>query len=152
MVGHRGQWAGEGRRGRGKRLWAVQATASELGRGDLAAAAAWLADHRPTEEAEVVCHGDMHPFNALIDDVGTVTVLDWSAAQLAPATLARFVPAKSSPCAVVARSAVSVRPSRLATPGAAIGWTCGRVARTPLCSTSGGMVGPGAPGSVRAGR
>jgi aminoglycoside phosphotransferase (APT) family kinase protein len=35
----------------------------------------------------VICHGDLHPFNILVNDAGDVTVLDWSAARLAPAAL-----------------------------------------------------------------
>ena len=26
-----------------------------------------------------ICHGDLHPFNVLVDDRGQTTVLDWSA-------------------------------------------------------------------------
>jgi aminoglycoside phosphotransferase (APT) family kinase protein len=52
-------------------------------RVDLAAAAQWLADHPRPPAPEVICHGDLHPFNEL--SVGkTVTVVDWSAALLAP--------------------------------------------------------------------
>jgi len=32
----------------------------------------------------VICHGDLHPFNLLVDADGAVTVLDWSAALVAP--------------------------------------------------------------------
>jgi aminoglycoside phosphotransferase (APT) family kinase protein len=31
-----------------------------------------------------VCHGDLHPFNLLADPDGTITVLDWTAAAIAP--------------------------------------------------------------------
>lgn len=31
----------------------------------------------------MVCHGDLHPFNLLVDDVGATTVLDWTGAILA---------------------------------------------------------------------
>jgi aminoglycoside phosphotransferase (APT) family kinase protein len=31
----------------------------------------------------VVCHGDLHPFNVLVDDERRVTVLDWSASLIA---------------------------------------------------------------------
>ena len=65
-------------------LESLRTTADALGRADLAAAAAWLQSHRPTAEPVVVCHGDMHPFNLLVDDRGETTVLDWSAAMLAP--------------------------------------------------------------------
>jgi aminoglycoside phosphotransferase (APT) family kinase protein len=55
------------------------------GRVDLEAAAAWLAEHSPGAAPEVVCHGDLHPFNVLVDADGCVTVLDWSGGLLAPA-------------------------------------------------------------------
>jgi aminoglycoside phosphotransferase (APT) family kinase protein len=61
-------------------------TAGERNRTDLAAAARWLTSHPPAPAPEVICHGDLHPFNLLIDDKGQVTVLDWSAAVLGPAT------------------------------------------------------------------
>jgi aminoglycoside phosphotransferase (APT) family kinase protein len=60
--------------------------ATALGRGDLAAAAEWL-EANPTGDGHVVlCHGDLHPFNVLVDGSGVVTVLDWSVAALAPPT------------------------------------------------------------------
>lgn len=37
-----------------------------------------VGDRRPAEGATVICHGDLHPFNLLVDD-GHVTVLDWTA-------------------------------------------------------------------------
>jgi aminoglycoside phosphotransferase (APT) family kinase protein len=43
-----------------------------------------LWDARPAEVDVVVCHGDLHPLNFLIDDDGAVTVLDWTAAAIAP--------------------------------------------------------------------
>lgn len=64
----------------------LQATTTALGRADLAAAGSWLASNRPDDGPAVICHGDMHPFNVLVDDTGAVTVLDWSAAVLAPAS------------------------------------------------------------------
>jgi len=64
-------------------LAAVARLAGEYGRPDLAAAAGWLADHPPRTAPDVICHGDLHPFN-LLDDGGQVTVLDWSTALLAP--------------------------------------------------------------------
>jgi len=60
-------------------------TASQtLGRADLTGAARWLADNPPPAEPDVICHGDLHPFNLLVDTDGAVTVLDWSAALLGP--------------------------------------------------------------------
>ncbi len=67
-------------------LQSLRSTSDALGRPDLAAAAAWLQEHPPATEPDVVCHGDMHPFNVLVDEHGETTVLDWSAAMLAPGT------------------------------------------------------------------
>jgi aminoglycoside phosphotransferase (APT) family kinase protein len=67
-------------------LDSLRSTSDALGRADLAGAAAWLQAHRPVDEPVVVCHGDMHPFNLLVDDSGNTTVLDWSAAMLASGT------------------------------------------------------------------
>jgi aminoglycoside phosphotransferase (APT) family kinase protein len=78
-------------------------------RDDLASAARWLIDHPLPSEPEVICHGDLHPFNALVAD-GQVTVLDWSACLLAPraydvAFTSRCSPSRRSTCP--ARSARS---------------------------------------------
>lgn len=67
-------------------LESLRSTSDALGRPDLVAAAAWLQAHPPAAEPVVLCHGDMHPFNLLVDDHGETTVLDWSAAMLAPGT------------------------------------------------------------------
>lgn len=61
----------------------LHTAASEYRRPDLTAAAQWLADHPPPPAPEVICHGDLHPFNVLVDGA-SFTVLDWSAALLAP--------------------------------------------------------------------
>lgn len=53
-------------------------------RTDLVQAADWLAAHPPSQSPEVICHGDLHPFNLLEDESGHVTVLDWSAGLLGP--------------------------------------------------------------------
>jgi aminoglycoside phosphotransferase (APT) family kinase protein len=57
--------------------------AGEYRRPDLAGAASWLADHPPRPAPDVICHGDLHPFNLLADG-SHVTLLDWSNALLAP--------------------------------------------------------------------
>jgi aminoglycoside phosphotransferase (APT) family kinase protein len=57
------------------------ATTHEYQRPDLMHAAEWLQQHSPRLDAEVVCHGDLHPFNVLVDG-NHLTVLDWSAALL----------------------------------------------------------------------
>jgi aminoglycoside phosphotransferase (APT) family kinase protein len=63
---------------------AARDSAAALGRLDLVGAAEWLAANPPVSEPEVVCHGDLHPFNVLVDAHGGVTVLDWSAALIGP--------------------------------------------------------------------
>jgi aminoglycoside phosphotransferase (APT) family kinase protein len=57
--------------------------AAEFRRPDLVAAARWLTDHPPAPAPDVICHGDLHPFNLLADG-DRVTLLDWSAALLGP--------------------------------------------------------------------
>jgi aminoglycoside phosphotransferase (APT) family kinase protein len=52
-------------------------------RDDLASAARWLIDHPRPPTPEVICHGDLHPFNVLAAGA-QLTVLDWSACLLAP--------------------------------------------------------------------
>jgi aminoglycoside phosphotransferase (APT) family kinase protein len=64
----------------------LAASAALHDRADLVAAAQWLEEHPPAPAPEVVCHGDLHPFNLLISPDGAVTVLDWSASLLAPAS------------------------------------------------------------------
>jgi aminoglycoside phosphotransferase (APT) family kinase protein len=58
----------------------LEADARALGRRDLALALRDLARRRVAEGPTVVCHGDLHPFNVLVDDRGDVTVVDWTAA------------------------------------------------------------------------
>ena len=65
------------------RLAAAEGFAAEFGRPDLVRAIRWLADHPPATAPDVICHGDLHPFNVLADG-DRMTVLDWSNALLAP--------------------------------------------------------------------
>ena len=60
--------------------------AALAGRQDLVRAARWLTEHPPAPAPDVICHGDLHPFNLLADG-DWVTVLDWSTALLAPRAL-----------------------------------------------------------------
>ncbi len=46
--------------------------------------ATWLDNHRPPPSTSVICHGDLHPFNLLIDDHSLVTVLDWTNTAIGP--------------------------------------------------------------------
>lgn len=43
----------------------------------------WLDDHAPDPGPQVICHGDLHPLNVLIDDGGTTWLLDWTTATIA---------------------------------------------------------------------
>jgi aminoglycoside phosphotransferase (APT) family kinase protein len=57
--------------------------ARALARRDLIDAVDRLAASRPVERAPVICHGDLHPFNLLVDPAGCVTVVDWTGTLLA---------------------------------------------------------------------
>ncbi|MEX1022932.1 MAG: phosphotransferase, partial [Dehalococcoidia bacterium] len=45
---------------------------------------AWLAAHEPPSSPEVVCHGDYHPMNVLVDGGRVAGVIDWPNLQFAP--------------------------------------------------------------------
>jgi len=64
-------------------LEAIADHAAGWQRPDLERAAGWLVSHPVAPTPEVICHGDLHPFNLLADE-RQFTVLDWSAALLAP--------------------------------------------------------------------
>jgi len=64
-------------------LASLAVMAAGYARDDLCAAARWLGDHRPSSAPDVMCHGDLHPFNLLADG-DRFTLVDWSAAVLAP--------------------------------------------------------------------
>jgi aminoglycoside phosphotransferase (APT) family kinase protein len=65
-------------------LWShLHAAATTLAHDELVGAVEVLHETRPPLRDGVVCHGDLHPFNLLVHD-GTVTVLDWTAAIVAP--------------------------------------------------------------------
>jgi len=66
-------------------LVALREMASDYGRPDLSAAAQWLIDNPVPPAPEVICHGDLHPFNLLVDGAD-LCLLDWTAAFLAPRT------------------------------------------------------------------
>jgi aminoglycoside phosphotransferase (APT) family kinase protein len=51
--------------------------AADADRPDLAHAASHMPRIRPPSEREAICHGDLHPFNVLVDG-DRVTVIDWS--------------------------------------------------------------------------
>jgi aminoglycoside phosphotransferase (APT) family kinase protein len=61
----------------------------EQGATGFVAARDWLKANRPPERGPlVICHGDVHPGNLLVDEHGTViALLDWSVATLAEPVL-----------------------------------------------------------------
>ena len=61
----------------------LRAGAELAGRHDLVDVVDTLARHTPTQGDDVVCHGDLHPFNLLLDG-DRISVLDWTAALVAP--------------------------------------------------------------------
>ncbi|HEX2784038.1 MAG TPA: phosphotransferase [Ilumatobacteraceae bacterium] len=65
------------------RLAAIRAAAGTRSRG-FDRLLDWFADHRPDQPTLVVSHGDIHPFNLLVDSDGRVTVLDWTNGDLMP--------------------------------------------------------------------
>lgn len=56
------------------------AAATALGLDDVAAGTGRLARRRPPAGPAVICHGDLHPFNLIIGDDATVTLIDWTGA------------------------------------------------------------------------
>jgi aminoglycoside phosphotransferase (APT) family kinase protein len=64
-------------------LAAIGRAASSFEPSRLGELGAWFEANRPTSSSNVICHGDLHPFNLLVDDMGGVTVLDWTNATIA---------------------------------------------------------------------
>ncbi|MGH9261048.1 MAG: phosphotransferase family protein, partial [Acidimicrobiales bacterium] len=65
-------------------VWAhLRAASDALVDDELTGALERLHDTQPPQHGGVLCHGDLHPLNLLID-ANTVTVLDWTAAVVAP--------------------------------------------------------------------
>ncbi len=56
-----------------------EAGAQALGNSELLRSVRRVAEQRPEEGPTVICHGDLHPFNLLVDH-DRVTVIDWTAA------------------------------------------------------------------------
>jgi aminoglycoside phosphotransferase (APT) family kinase protein len=63
-------------------LAGLQEASAAAGRADLAAAAGWLAAHPPAPGPQAICHGDLHPFNLLVEQ-GRWILLDWTTALIA---------------------------------------------------------------------
>lgn len=63
-------------------LGGLRDIAELAGRKDLVAVTDQLVESRPPSRVQVICHGDLHPFNVLTGADGDV-VLDWSLARVA---------------------------------------------------------------------
>jgi len=79
------QRAGLGGRGDGaeSRLQAIASAAATSSRG-FDRLLTWFDERRPHDPPLVMCHGDLHPFNLMVDDDGHTTVLDWTNGELMP--------------------------------------------------------------------
>ena len=62
----------------------------------------WFKANRAASNVEVVCHGDLHPFNLLVDQYGAMTVLDWTGATIAPPEMDIGLTAALLRCAPIA--------------------------------------------------
>jgi len=63
-------------------LASLTAATDRLGDRSLSSAASWLAAHPPRPSRQVIAHGDLHPFNLLVDQ-RSWTLLDWTSALIA---------------------------------------------------------------------
>jgi aminoglycoside phosphotransferase (APT) family kinase protein len=93
----------------------LRAGADACGRADVARALDQLAQDTPENGREVLCHGDLHPFN-ILDHDGTLVVIDWTGAVVA------------DPCFDLAFTALLLANPPLALPGPMrpLGQTAGR--------------------------
>jgi aminoglycoside phosphotransferase (APT) family kinase protein len=67
----------------GQMLPILRDWARRFQRDDLASAGTWLAEHPRPASPDVICHGDVHPFNVLANG-SQLTLLDWSSCLIAP--------------------------------------------------------------------
>lgn len=65
-------------------LVGIDTVASETPNAGFAEVARWLDEHTPVPGPGVICHGDLHPLNLLIDEHGVSWLLDWTTATIAP--------------------------------------------------------------------
>jgi aminoglycoside phosphotransferase (APT) family kinase protein len=69
----------------------------------------WLGENRPTATPSVLIHGDLHPFNLLVDGDRT-TLVDWTNAAIAPPEADLGLTAALLRCAPVPTPAIARRP------------------------------------------
>ncbi len=62
----------------------IDTAASESPAAGFAEVGRWLDDHAPVAGPDVICHGDLHPLNLLVDDQSETWLLDWTTATIAP--------------------------------------------------------------------
>jgi len=61
----------------------VEEAASRLNVAALTPVLSWLREHRPQPRVEVLCHGDFHPMNVIVDVDGSYGVIDWTLPRIA---------------------------------------------------------------------
>ena len=62
----------------------IDVAAIESPRSGFVEVGQWLNDHLPIAGPDVICHGDLHPLNLLIDEHDAAWLLDWTTATIAP--------------------------------------------------------------------
>jgi aminoglycoside phosphotransferase (APT) family kinase protein len=60
---------------------------AESGLQGLAPGVAWLVANRPTQVPPAICHGDLHPFNIMVDGNRITGVIDWGGLTIADPAL-----------------------------------------------------------------
>jgi aminoglycoside phosphotransferase (APT) family kinase protein len=107
-------------------LASLERRRARAGLAGLAQPMQWLHEHRPPPDAPaVICHGDLHPQNILVEGGRVSGVLDWPNAVIADAAfdvasthnILRFVPARAG---VDAPPAAVADPRGPADPGGAV--------------------------------
>ncbi len=62
----------------------IDTAASESPAAGFVEVGRWLDQHTPVPGPDVICHGDLHPLNLLVDAHGATWLLDWTTATIAP--------------------------------------------------------------------
>lgn len=74
----------EGRSSQNPFRGGIDTAASESPAAGFAEIGQWLDNHTLIPGPDVICHGDIHPLNLLIDEHGASWLLDWTTATIAP--------------------------------------------------------------------
>jgi aminoglycoside phosphotransferase (APT) family kinase protein len=98
----------------GDLLSLLEDRAAAVDRPDLVGVARHMPASRPASTREAICHGDLHPFNLLVDGAG-VSVIDWSLGLVADPAFDLAFTAMVMAMAPIALPRVLRRPIRAAT-------------------------------------